>query len=371
MRARYLLLQRAEAILLEEKADKLFGITRLLDAHLKGDYEDVLRSRGICPGAPTDLKLRALNEALAPFTDLVAAAFPGVGVGYYSADLDCILTYGPSAEFGDKVGVTVDPGHLGRQAMAQKREVVGVGSMVRGDIMNCMRPLVRGERTIGFCWANETLEDIYRQMEFRARKVFFSPDVEPVLGLTGLLLSSSRSLLTSLSQLPSLLPTPTAGDAAVEHRNPSTPTAGDTAAEHRSQSPRPSGEALGMLAWSLDRIRRYLSLFLNSLSVGVLIADDRDEVAFVNRALVDMAGTTSVPTGHPLSQALALLGLGDLLPAVEDLKRTDERYRLLSVALASAARPPRPVRVILSRAEDLPGRGAGLVFLVEDEAAAR
>lgn len=356
MRGRYLLLQRAEAILLEEKADKLFGITRLLDAHLEGDYEDVLRSRGIPPDAPPDVKLRALNEALAPFTDLVAAAFPGVGVGYYSAELDCILTYGPSSEFGDKVGVAVDPDHLGRQAMAQKREIVGVGSMVRGDIMNCMRPLLRGDRTIGFCWANETLEDIYRQMEFRARKVFFSPDVEPVLGLTGLLLSSSRSLLTSLRQSPTAAPAP----------SPRRPPA-----ERGAPLERPPGEALGMLAWSLDRIRRYLSLFLNSLSVGVLIADDRGVVAFVNQALTDLAGVTSTPVGLPLPESLALLGLGDLAPAVEELRHTGERYRFLSLTLTASAGPPRPVRVILSRVEDLPGEGAGLVFLVEDEAAAR
>ncbi|MEW6546242.1 MAG: ATP-binding protein [Bacillota bacterium] len=345
MRARYLLLQKAEAILLEEKADKLFGITRLLDAYLKGEYDDILRSRGIPSHAPREQRLAALNEALAPFTDLVAAAFPGVGVGYYSAGLDCILTYGPSSEFGDKVGVTVDADHLGRQAMAQRREVVGVGSMVRGDIMNCMRPLLRGDRTIGFCWANETLEDIYRQMEFRARKVFFSPRVEPVLGLTGLLLSSSRSLLASLRP--------------PERQPPEEP-------------PRPRRSAdLGDLAWSLDRIRRYLSLFLNSLSLGVLIADHQGQVAFANQALIDLAGAPPALVGMPLPDALTLLGFGDLVAEAGELAHTGERYRFISHTLRTAGRPPRPVRIILSRVEDLPGEGAGFVFLVEDEAAAR
>ncbi|MEW6397897.1 MAG: ATP-binding protein, partial [Bacillota bacterium] len=357
VRGRYLLLQRAEAILLEEKADKLFGLTRLLDAHLEGDYDDILRLRGIPPDAPPEQKLKVLNEALSPFTDLVAGAFPGVGVGYYSADLDCILTYGPSGEFGNKVGITVDPCHLGRQAMAQRRDVVGVGSMVRGDIMNCMRPLLRGNRTIGFCWANETLEDIYRQMEFRARKVFFSPDVEPVLGLTGLLLSSSRSLLTSLRQFPAGPP------RSLTYQPPG---------ESADALPQPpSGDALGALAWSLDRIRRYLTLFLNSLSLGVLIADHQEEVAFVNQALTDLAGITSPPAGLPLPQALTSIGLSELVPAVGELRRTGERYRFASLVLAPPARASRPVRAILSRIEDLPGQGAGLVVLVEDEAGAR
>ncbi|MEW5933835.1 MAG: ATP-binding protein [Bacillota bacterium] len=330
---RYLLLQKAEAILLEEKADKLFGLTRLLDSHLQGDYDDILRSRGLGPEAPREIRLAALNEALTPFTDLVAGAFPGVGVGYYSADLDCIITYGPSRDFGEKVGIRVDADHLGRQAMARQREVVGVGSMVRGDIMNCMRPLIRGGRTIGFCWANETLEDIYRQMEFRARKVFFSPHVEPVLGLTGLLLSSSRSLLAALRQ-------------------------------------GPQGES-GYLAWSLDRIRRYLSLFLNSLSLGVLIGDDRGRVAFVNRSLLDLAGGADLSEGMPLADALRSLGLGDLAGEVTEPGRTGERYRLLSLTLTVPGGQSRPVRIILARVEDLPGEGAGVVLLVEDEASAR
>lgn len=333
MSGRYLLLQKAEAILLEEKADKLFGLTRLLDAHLQGDYDDILRSRGLGPEAPREMRLAGLNEALTPFTDLVAGAFPGVGVGYYSADLDCILTYGPSRDFGEKVGIRVDADHLGRQAMARQREVVGVGSMVRGDIMNCMRPLIRRGRSIGFCWANETLEDIYRQMEFRARKVFFSPHVEPVLGMTGLLLSSSRSLLAALRQ-------------------------------------GPQGES-GYLAWSLDRIRRYLSLFLNSLSLGVLIGDDRGRVAFVNRSLLDLAGGVDLSEGMPLADALHSLGLGDLAGEVTEPGRSGERYRLLSLTLTVPGGQSRPVRIILARVEDLPGQGAGVVLLVEDEAAAR
>ena len=86
MKSRYLLFQKAEAALIEEKSSKLFGLTRLLDLHLEGDYDDVLLSVGGPKAAlaPESERIRILNERLAPFTDQLAAAFPGVGVGYYS-----------------------------------------------------------------------------------------------------------------------------------------------------------------------------------------------------------------------------------------------------------------------------------------------
>ena len=42
MKSRYLLIQKAEAALIEEKAEKLFGITRLLDSYLAGDFETLV-----------------------------------------------------------------------------------------------------------------------------------------------------------------------------------------------------------------------------------------------------------------------------------------------------------------------------------------
>jgi len=35
-------------------------------------------------------KLKVLSEILSPFTDMMAKSFPGVGVGYYSRELDAI-----------------------------------------------------------------------------------------------------------------------------------------------------------------------------------------------------------------------------------------------------------------------------------------
>ena len=278
VKSRYLLFQKAEAALIEEKAEKLFGITRLLDSYLEGDYEDILqrRLRSDPSGPPSpyaltrEKKIAVLNEALAPFTDRVAASFPGVGVGYYSRDLRAILTYGPSSEFGSKVGLDLGPDHLGWQAMETGKETVAVGSMVRGEIMNCMRPLIRKGRAIGFVWANETLEDIYAQIQLGAKKLFFSPEIEPLLGLTGLLLFSSRVLVSG----------------------------------------KWSGGGHAQLVRDVERLERYLKLFLNSLSLAVILSDSDDRITFVSSGIKDILGE-EVPelTGMNVREALAGIGI--------------------------------------------------------------
>lgn len=249
-RNRYLLFQKAEAALLEEKGAKLFGITRILDRHLKGTYNDLLRqirNQDDITSLKKEEKIKILSNALYPFTDTIAAAFPGVGVGYYSKELDAIITYGPGKKYSKKVGISIDKDHIGRKAMLQGREIVGVGSMVRGEIMNCVHPLIRRGEVIGFTWANETVEDIYKQIGRGAQKIFFSPNIQPVLGLTGLLLFCSKILILNSS---------------LEEQ----------------------------LCWTVIQMQRYLKTFLNSLNIGIIIADVDNRIVFVNQGLEEILG---------------------------------------------------------------------------------
>lgn len=306
MIARYLLFQKAEAALLEEKGDKLFGIARLLDGQLAGTFADLYRAAGLAPDSPRDARLAALNRHLTPFCDAVAACFPGVGVGYYAADLDCIVCYGPSADYGHTVGIVPGPDHIGRRAMAHGREVVGVGSMVRGDIMNCVRPLLRDGRAIGFVWANETVEGIYQQTAERGRKIFFSPDIEPLLGLTGLMISASNSLFES-RRLAALARA--AGEAAGGRE-------GSAGGGVDCGGARGGGDLIKRFedfGAYVDRIGRYLRLFLHSLAIGTLVADPEGRVVFASRWLERRAGVAvEFLHGLTLSDAAARLGLGDV-----------------------------------------------------------
>lgn len=324
VKSRYLLFQKTEAVLIEEKAQKLFGITRLLDQHLQTDYETLLSREEPVPQS-REAGIAALNRVLGPFTDLVARAFPGVGVGYYSKDLRAILTYGPSAEFGSKVGMDLGPEHLGWQAMETGKEIVGVGSMVRGEIMNAMRPLIRNGRAIGFVWANETLEDIYAQMQFGARKVFFSPGVEPLLGLSGLLLFASRVLLLGKGE-PEALP--------------------------------------GQLLRSVEQLDRYLRLFLNSLSLAVILADEDENVVFVSSGVRDILGEPAERfAGRNVRQMLSELGIDPHL-ALEDA-HVGALNRFINVMLRTDGEE-RPVTLISTVVEGEHRSPRGRVVILED-----
>lgn len=319
------LFQKAEAALLEEKAQKLFGLTRLLDLYLETDYECLLEAAGLDANASRDDKIRALNRALAGISDWVSESFPGVGTGYYSLDLDAILTYGPSKEFGDKVGVTIGKDHIGWKAVASGREIVGVGSMVRGDIMNCVRPLVRNGKAIGFIWANETIEGIYRQMESGARRAFYSPNFEPILGLSGLLLFAGTSLLTA-----------------------------DSLKTHEFNE-------------ALARIRRYLALFLNSLGLGVIIVDSDDQIVFVNEGLQTLTGLPAAKLQSGKWQDIAsAAGLDALNQLYCRLNEDGETY-----ATGRFSRGANEIDVLSSSVRDAEGHRLGTIFLIEDARNAR
>ena len=159
----YLIARTSINAIVAEKQQKLFGAARMLDQHLSGSYDDILRRKG-AESAGTAAKVAALNEELADFTDAVADAYPGIGVGYYSIDLDAIITYGPSDIYADKVGLPISPSHQGRIVMETGIPRVQEGDLVRGQIMNAMHPVKRGDRVIGYVWANELTADIIAQI---------------------------------------------------------------------------------------------------------------------------------------------------------------------------------------------------------------
>lgn len=266
MSRRYPEYQRIEATHIEEKAKKLFGITRLLDQHVIGDFESLLPPGNLTKSS----QIRALNQALCGFTDEVALCFPGVGVGYYSKDLRAILTYGPSGEFGSKVGMDLGKDHIGWGAMETGKEALGVGSMIRGDIMNCVRPLVRGDRTIGFVWANETLADIYAQLQSRVKNLFFLPGAEPLMGFTGMLLFASKLLVTGEQ---------------------------DEEARHR-------------VIRDIMQLNQYIRVFLNSLNAGIVLGDSSGRIVFASSGVAQVLGASSSElVGMELDEILGRLGL--------------------------------------------------------------
>jgi len=151
-------------IFYDQKAETLFAMTHLLDTNLdQGGYKAILEAAGMAQASPEE-QIVTLNEALKEFTDEVASASEGLGVGYYSRELDAIITYGPSANYQQVVGTPIGQTHPGRQVMATGVQNVSMGTMVRGDIMNAMLPIERGGEIIGYIWANNLVSALERSL---------------------------------------------------------------------------------------------------------------------------------------------------------------------------------------------------------------
>jgi signal transduction histidine kinase len=153
----------SQTIMTGEKEDKLMAFAAFLDINLgERGYDDILAEAG-AQNASREEKIAVLNSQLRATADGVAAAYPGVGVGYYSRELDAILAYGPSSEYSQTVGTSLADDHPGRAVMESGLAAVRQGVMIRGDIMNAMHPLVRNGEVIGYIWANEMTTAIEKQ----------------------------------------------------------------------------------------------------------------------------------------------------------------------------------------------------------------
>lgn len=147
-------------IFYEQKGDNLTCIASVLNNRLdERGYDAILKDYG-AQDATREEKIAALNDALSDVTDEVASVAEGLGVGYYSRELDAILTYGPSSVFSDNVGKSIAPDHPGRKVMAANAPMVQMGTMVRGNIMNAMVPVERNGEVIGYIWANELVSEL-------------------------------------------------------------------------------------------------------------------------------------------------------------------------------------------------------------------
>lgn len=160
----YVVKGRGNEAILEEKRSHLQGITLLLERHLhdSGGFSGLLADY---PGRPEDhaAQLAHLTSRLNDYTNGISGAFQDVGVGYFSRELNAIVTYGPSEQFAHTVGMTIPPEHPGWRVMAEDRAMTVSGRQVRGQIMNAMRPLHDGDKVVGYVWANEMLDAIDQQ----------------------------------------------------------------------------------------------------------------------------------------------------------------------------------------------------------------
>lgn len=286
----YIMTKQAENALLEEKKSKLMGAARMLEQYLAADYDTILREQGL-EHAGREEQIRGLNRALAEYTDVVARANPGVGVGYYSKDLDAILTYGPSEQYGNTVGIRIADDHPGRKAMATGMAMIEVGLLVRGPIMNAMLPVTRNGEVIGYIWSNELLTDIQQQIAAMERKVYQAVTAGIALGLVMALLMAAK-IGSDVSRIKR-------GLQRLRH-------------DLYHQLPPSFGELgeitdeVNLLSQKLVTARTHNEYILESISGGVVTTDKEGRVTTFNRAAEQITGLVAVNViDHPFEEVFS------------------------------------------------------------------
>jgi signal transduction histidine kinase/DNA-binding response OmpR family regulator/HAMP domain-containing protein len=191
----YVLTHIGEEAILGEKGSSLQGVnrTQLLRLNALGGF-DGLEARAQAGHTASPLvdqdgavdkaaRVARLNGVLRGLSDEIAAAFPGVGLGFYHRELDAIITYGPASQFGDKVGMAIAADHPGRQVMQTGQPALESGQQVRGDILNAMMPIEAGGKVVGYVWANQLLEDVQDDLARMRRAVLLVTCLVVLVGM--------------------------------------------------------------------------------------------------------------------------------------------------------------------------------------------
>lgn len=79
----YIVETEGRSAVLSEKEKKLSAVVNLLNQALGNRYDLYI-------DLPREERIRALNAELAPITENITHAFPGIGAGYYNKTLDAI-----------------------------------------------------------------------------------------------------------------------------------------------------------------------------------------------------------------------------------------------------------------------------------------
>ncbi|NQF16792.1 two-component system sensor histidine kinase AtoS [Brevibacillus sp. HB1.3] len=271
------LVKSAEQALLAEKKQKLIAITQQLDFALSKDFDTIVVEAGL-EKAEKEHKLQALNEKMQPLTDRIALAHPGIGVGYYSAALDSIVTYGPSNEMSLYIGQSISETHPGRSVMQTRQTDVVIGEQVRGNIMNAMVPLIRNDQVIGYAWANELMSTIDIQLAGMRQSIY------AILGIGCMIAAAASGLLVHRFEV--ILSEIKSGLKRLSQ---------DLSFRLRKMDGEP-GEiagAINNLASDLQASRSRTETIMNSMDSGVLALDQSGHLIAWNETAIHMIGFTS------------------------------------------------------------------------------
>ena len=264
----YIVETEGRSAVLSEKEKKLSAVVNLLNQALGNRYDLYI-------DLPREERIRAFNAELAPITENITHAFPGIGAGYYNKTLDAIITYAPSALYQNNVGVTIAADHPGREVMRTNTPLVYSGRQVRGDILNSMIPIERNGEILGYIWANELTEDIRRQA--------WKMDARIIIVLTAGLLISLLLIVLFSRRLSANIDIITDGLSTLAQNIPT----------RLPQLPGEMGQisqSVNNLAQALRETRTLNDLIIENAADGVIAIDRQGDVTTMNPAAEVITG---------------------------------------------------------------------------------
>lgn len=270
----YILQNNVSDTVLAEKEAKLMGAARMLDQYMVGDFQQILRAKG-AEQADRETKIKILHEELKAYTDLVANAFPNIGVGYYVKDLEAIVTYGPSRLYDSKVGLKIAPTHPGNAVLANGQDMTRFFSAVRGNVMNAMHPLKRNGEVIGYTWANEPMDMVHDQL-FSIQKTIVGIVISAVILVSFLLVRISNKVIRDVNIVKKGL-----RDMEKDLSVRITGVTGEI------------GEiamTINGMARSLQNEKSLMKNILNSITEGMITLDQQGYINSANPAAIELTG---------------------------------------------------------------------------------
>jgi len=346
----YVLKIRSHEAFVQEKHDHLHGINVLLAQYLEAQKGYTGLIAEIPEATPNrDAQIRHLHDRLREFSDQVAGAFPGVGVGYFHLGLNAIVTYGPSDQYDTTVGMTIPIDHPGWKVMASGTPMTISGGQVRGNIMNSMLPIKENGLVVGYIWANEFVDAIDQQagaMRFAVQSmtlVGFGLSIAAVYFVVAQLTNNMEKIKRGLMRLRFDLGTPIP------------PIKGEI------------GEivdAINGLAQTLLETRSMHNNILDSLADAVITVDSGNIVTYINPAGCELFGCNAADVvGNPYP-TLFRPDVNFSSPIVDTLQ-TSREHRGIEVDYPLAHRTP---HVVASTSLLYDGRGQklGVVAVIRD-----
>ncbi|KJS20557.1 MAG: hypothetical protein VR72_14240 [Clostridiaceae bacterium BRH_c20a] len=143
----------------------ILNIAAYLGQAVNLSFSDILIREGAV-GKPLEEQIAVINKNLQPIVNEVSNLFPGMGLGYYSIELDHIVAIAPN--FNTDLLIQVPHSYSYFQSYESGKPEFGKSETSLGwfdkPILYVTYPIVHNDRIIGHSWANLPLDNMYKNI---------------------------------------------------------------------------------------------------------------------------------------------------------------------------------------------------------------